>query len=220
MAFSYYALVVAVSYLLGSLPSGYLVGKAHGKDLRKEGSGNIGATNAVRVLGKKWGYVVFAMDFLKGCFAVRLAIGGYFLVHPAPTGEDASICGILAAVVCILGHIFPVWLKFKGGKGIATAAGIILALFPLVAFVASVSAWVILFFVTRYVSVASIGGSSMLPFSLTVLYILHLGQVDLWLVGTGVVMAIMTVGRHWSNIRRLMNGTEPRFARKGELKAS
>ncbi len=122
-----FALAVAVgAYLIGSLPSGYIVGRVNGVDLRKVGSGNIGATNALRVLGKKWGYLVFAADIFKGWLSVTLAYASSRQFAP----DHVTLAGILAAVFAVLGHNFPVWLAFKGGKGIATSAGIMIALFP------------------------------------------------------------------------------------------
>ncbi|MEO6053321.1 MAG: glycerol-3-phosphate 1-O-acyltransferase PlsY [Chthoniobacterales bacterium] len=210
----YLLAVFVISYLLGSIPGGFLLGRMRGIDLRKEGSGNIGATNALRVLGKKWGYMVFAIDFLKGVFAVLLACHGYYILHGVPVAAETSVAGIVAAIACVLGHNFPVWLKFKGGKGIATSAGIIVALFYWQVFVAAVIAWFFFFFTTRYVSIASIAASIALPASLFVLYLM--GRTDIWLLTTGTVMCALALWMHRGNITRLFNGTEPRFARKGK----
>jgi glycerol-3-phosphate acyltransferase PlsY len=128
-----YLIAAVLAYLLGSVPWGFLAGKLNGVDLRKEGSGNTGATNAVRVLGKKWGYTVFALDALKGWAAVMVA----FFVAGVGHGESEGgviLAGVVAAICAMAGHTYPVWLRFQGGKGIATAAGIMLALFPPVVF--------------------------------------------------------------------------------------
>ncbi|MEO8206978.1 MAG: glycerol-3-phosphate 1-O-acyltransferase PlsY [Chthoniobacterales bacterium] len=210
----YLLAVFVISYLLGSIPGGFLLGRMRGIDLRKEGSGNIGATNALRVLGKKYGYMVFAIDFLKGVLAVLLACHGYCILQGIPAPEETSVAGIVAAIACVLGHNFPVWLKFKGGKGIATSAGIIVSLFYWQVFVAAVIAWFFFFFTTRYVSIASIAASIALPASLLVLYIM--GRTDIWLLTTGSVMCALALWMHRGNIARLLNGTEPRFARKGK----
>src|SRR2546430_10467636 len=121
------ALALVGSYLLGSIPFGYLAGRIRGIDIRKAGSGNIGATNVVRVLGKAYGYPVFVLDFLKGLGAVRISIAIATSVRPESTSPE--VVGILAAVSAVIGHSFPLWLKFRGGKGVATSAG---ALFGLI----------------------------------------------------------------------------------------
>ena len=127
MLLSFASAVALGSYLIGSFPSGYIVGRINNVDLQKEGSGNIGATNALRVLGKKWGYLVFAADIFKGWLSVTLAYGLANRFAP----DHVILAGVLAAICVVLGHNFPVWLGFKGGKGIATSAGIMIALFPI-----------------------------------------------------------------------------------------
>ena len=129
-------------------------------DIRQHGSGNIGATNVLRVLGKRWGYLVFALDALKGFAAVRLAFAVALALAPDTTQRE--IIGIAGGLACILGHTFPVWLRFRGGKGVATSAGVLLGLMPL-AVVSVFIVWLVLFQVTRYVSVASIGAAAALP---------------------------------------------------------
>ena len=201
-----FALAVAVgAYLIGSLPSGYIVGRVNGVDLRKVGSGNIGATNALRVLGKKWGYLVFAADIFKGWLSVTLAYASSR--HFAP--DQVTLAGILAAVFAVLGHNFPVWLAFKGGKGIATSAGIMIALFPIWVFLCGLIVWVGSFQVTRYVSVASILAAISLPVSSLVLALL--GRCDWLLVVVAFAMTTLAVWRHKSNIDRLLAGTEKKF---------
>src|SRR3977135_665346 len=122
------AAVLIGSYLLGSIPFAYIASRLVGIDIRQAGSGNVGATNVVRVLGKRYGYPVFALDVLKGFGAVKVAM----LVAPgrSPEWNSPEIVGILAAMSSILGHLYPPWLKFKGGKGVATSAGTLLALTP------------------------------------------------------------------------------------------
>jgi len=202
-----FLLVAFGAYLLGSFPSGYVIGRARGVDLRREGSGNIGATNALRVLGKKWGYLCFALDIGKGALAVWLAKG---VVAPAfdlvPTQA-----GIVAAICALLGHTFPVWLKFKGGKGIATSGGIALALFPPVVFVVSIAAWIATFFATRIVSIASLVATSVLGLTLVVLW-LRGGDGALAIVG--VAMCVLVFWLHRANLSRLAQGTEPRFEKR------
>ena len=202
-----FLLVAFGAYLLGSFPSGYVIGRARGVDLRREGSGNIGATNALRVLGKKWGYLCFVLDIGKGALAVCLAKS---VVAPAfdlvPTQA-----GIVAAVGALLGHTFPVWLKFKGGKGIATSGGIALALFPPVVFVVSIAAWIATFFATRIVSIASLVATSVLGITLVILW-LRGGDGALAIVG--VAMCVLVFWLHRANLSRLAQGTEPRFEKR------
>lgn len=199
----YLAVLPAVlSYLFGSVPYGFLLGKILGKDLRREGSGNIGATNAVRVLGKKWGYLVFFLDFLKGFLPVLLF---RFLGF----GEGQLV---LSGLFVILGHNFPVWLKFKGGKGIASSGGVILALFPPWIFVAALAAWVALFFGTRYVSLASIGAALAIAASACTLS--AIGSMSWFLASIACAISLLGILRHRANISRLLAGTEPRFSKK------
>ena len=202
-------LLIAVgSYLIGSIPFGYLAGRLCGIDIRTKGSGNIGATNALRVLGKKWGYSVFLLDFLKAWLPVKLALGWgiALMVHPA------SAPGALAGLCALLGHSFPIWLSFKGGKGIASSAGVMVGLFSLAVFLVCLGMWLLLFTVTRYVSIASIVAAVSLPAAVGILVLLH--RAD-WLGFTvSVVMAALAIWRHRSNIVRLRAGTEPRFERK------
>jgi glycerol-3-phosphate acyltransferase PlsY len=206
-----YLIAAVLAYLLGSVPWGFLAGKLNGVDLRKEGSGNTGATNAVRVLGKKWGYTVFALDALKGWAAVMVA----FFVAGVGHGESEGgviLAGVVAAICAMAGHTYPVWLRFQGGKGIATAAGIMLALFPPVVFGSGLAVWVVLFYATRYVSVASLGAAVALPASAGVLW--WRGECDGLRAGIALAMCVLAVWRHKGNIQRLMNGTEKRFEKK------
>jgi len=207
------AVLLVGSYLLGSIPFGYLAGRLAGIDIRRAGSGNVGATNVLRVLGKGYGYSVFAFDFLKGFGAVRISM----LVAPGRTLEwnSPEIFGIFAAVFSVLGHLYPPWLKFKGGKGVATSAGALLALTP-VATLIGIAIWIIVFWLTRYVSLASITAAVILPIVILVvsLYDQHTGNA---LVFTSACVAAVVIWRHRSNLSRLMHGTEPRFTRKREL---
>lgn len=200
-------LIALGSYLLGSIPAGFIAGKICGIDLRTQGSGNIGATNALRVLGKKWGYAVFLFDFLKGWLPVKFAL----IWSTFAAIDPASAPGALAALGALIGHSFPVWLGFKGGKGIATSAGVIVALFPQ-AFLFCLGVWLLLFTTTRYVSVASIGASIALPSAVGALFLLH--RTDWLALVVSLVMCFLAVWRHRSNIARLRAGTESRFERK------
>ena len=201
------------SYLLGSIPFGYLAGRLQGIDIRQAGSCNVGATNVVRVLGKGYGYPVFALDCSKGFAAVKIAM--LMATGRPPEWNSPEIFGILAAICSVLGHLYPPWLKFKGGKGVATSAGALLALTP-VATLIGVAIWLIVFWLTRYVSLASLTAAVVLP-----IVILVVSSPDQNkrkpLVYSSVCVAAVVVWRHRSNLSRLIRGTEPRFTRKGDL---
>lgn len=197
-------LSIFVGYLLGSIPFGLLVARSRGIDIRQHGSGNIGATNVLRVVGKKWGILVFVLDAAKGVCAVLLA-KHYFATWGAAAGE---LPGIAAALACVLGHNFPVWLGFKGGKGVATTAGVLAGLMPMAALVAFI-VWAIVFKVSRYVSLASLVAAVAIP--VTVWY--GERQVNVMFC-FALIVAAMGIWRHRSNIQRLFAGTENRFERK------
>jgi glycerol-3-phosphate acyltransferase PlsY len=207
------AVLLVGSYLLGSLPFGYLAGRLVGIDIRHAGSGNVGATNVLRVLGKGYGYSVFALDFLKGFGAVKISM----LVAPGRPLEwnSPESFGIFAAVFSVLGHLYPPWLKFKGGKGVATSAGALLALTP-VATLIGIAIWMIVFWLTRYVSLASITAAVILPIVILVIN-LYDQQTGNALVYSSACVAAVVIWRHRSNLSRLLRGTEPRFTRKREL---
>jgi len=196
------------SYLIGSFPSGYLAGRLHGVDLRKVGSGNIGATNALRVLGKPTGYTVFVADIFKGWLAVMSA---YLISRILSPGHEIPL-GVLGAICGMLGHIFPIWLGFQGGKGIATSGGVMIALFPIQVFIAGISIWLIVFFLTRYVSIASIAAALMLPTASGILVLM--GKCDLLRLSIAALMCIIAIWRHKSNIQRLLAGTEKKFEKR------
>jgi len=206
------ATIIIVSYLLGSIPFGYIAGRIAGIDIRTAGSGNVGATNVVRILGKRYGYPVFALDVLKGFGAVKISMvmSGQHLEWNSP-----EISGMVGAIFSVLGHVFPPWLKFKGGKGVATAAGALLALMPIATLI-GVAVWIIVFWLTRYVSLASVVATAALP-----IVILVIGSPDghsgRLLVYSSVCVAALVIWRHRSNLSRLLRGTEPRFIRKGKL---
>jgi len=159
--FRSYIFVVTVSYFLGAVPTGYLAGKARGVDVRTMGSGNIGATNAFRVLGKTAGIIVLLVDALKGFVAARWVPLLAVCFFPAASSQSEHLA-LAAGVAAILGHNFTCWLKFKGGKGIATSAGVVLAWAPL-ACVTALILWGLVFALTRFVSLASIAAALILP---------------------------------------------------------
>ena len=202
--------IFAISYFLGSIPWGLLVARCKDVDIRKHGSGNIGATNVLRVVGKPWGITVFVLDALKGFVAVRIAIA-LTLQSPVARGY-VEFFAILAAAACVVGHSFPVWLRFKGGKGVATSAGALFGIVPIAA-VSIFCVWLIVFEITRYVSLASILAALALPIAVGVLVWLHLthGFVLLYFCSA---MTALVVWRHRSNISRLLSGREERFVKK------
>jgi glycerol-3-phosphate acyltransferase PlsY len=218
-----YILTALAAYLLGSIPTGFLVAKAKGIDIRAAGSGNIGATNAMRVLGKPAGIFVLLMDALKGyaaCVFLPPLIynwlaphfsGLFRYFHDEPLELQIKFY-VVAGIFAVLGYSFTCWLKFKGGKGVATSAGVFFALTPLAAGVA-LATWIITLALTRYASVASIAAAVALP-------------VTAWLTQPNLVLRIVTTAigllvivRHRSNIARLRNGTEQRldFKSKGSI---
>lgn len=195
-----YALL-ALSYLLGATPTSYWVGKAfHGVDLREHGSGNLGATNAFRVLGWQWALPVIVVDVAKGFVPV------WFF----PTLASASLGWTLAfGAAAIVGHMFSLWVGFRGGKGVATSAGVFLALAPW-AVLGAFIVWLTLAVATRYVSVASMGAALTLP--LIVAFTPHAGGASL--LAFTVALALFVVWAHRSNVRRLLKGEENRIGRR------
>jgi glycerol-3-phosphate acyltransferase PlsY len=201
-------LIIVLSYLIGSIPWGYLFARSRGIDIRQYGSGNIGAANVLRAMGKKWGYLVFLCDFLKGLLSVKLGslIAAYFLVN-------VSLGSVFAGIACVLGHDYPMWLRFKGGKGIATLAGTVLSLFHPLIFVSFGVVWIAVFLIGRYTSLASISAVVALPIAASL--IVAKTETDFPLLfGFSVLMAALAIWRHRGNIVRLLNGTENRFGKK------
>lgn len=196
-----YIVTALVAYLLGSIPTGYLVAKARGVDIRTVGSGNIGATNAFRVLGKGFGIFVLLMDALKGWVAVQV---GASVVSQLLPGAPIEYLRITAGIAAILGHNFTCWLNFKGGKGIATSAGVLIALVPW-ALLIILAIFIILFLTTRYVSIGSIAAAFALPFATW--FTTH----DIGLTAVMAAIGALAILKHRKNIQRLMNGTENRI---------
>ncbi len=212
------AFIALIAYLLGSIPFGLIVGNSQGIDIREHGSKNIGATNVWRVLGKKYGLMTFACDLGKGWLAVFLGmwIAAHWPVrvalphlHERIDFFDPGFAGITAAIGCILGHNFPVWLRCKGGKGVATSLGVIFGMMPLAALIVF-AVWGVVFKVSRYVSLASLVAAVALP--VTVIGLMFAGFIRGWAYFYfACAAAILVVRRHRENIRRLVAGTENRF---------
>lgn len=214
-----YILTAAAAYLLGSIPTGYLVGKARGLDIRTAGSGNIGATNVFRILGKPAGIGVLLLDALKGFAAAALVWNFYhelndllpraFPVEALAFPEVRLNYAILAGVCAVIGHNYTCWLGFKGGKGVATSAGVYLALAPLAVSIA-LGVWIIVFVVSRYVSLASIAAAVALPTAVW----FTMDSVCLGIVTTA--LGALAIYKHKSNIQRLLTGAENRVHFKKE----
>ena len=201
--------IIILCYLIGSFPSGYLVGKSQGIDIRQHGSGNIGAANVLRVMGKKWGYLVFLCDSLKGFLAVKV---GVWL--GASAAADITLAGVVAGICCIIGHNYTIWLHFKGGKGIATPIGVMLAIVPVVMVLIVLIIWLAVFVIWKYVSLASICAALSLPVAVLALFPL-VAHGNYWvLLIFSLIVAALAVRRHRSNIDRLLHGKENRFGSK------
>ncbi len=199
-------LAIAAAYLLGAVPFGLLIGRLKGLDIRQHGSGNIGATNAVRVLGKPLGITTFVLDALKGF------VPAFVFPLLVPGGAETSALSILCGVAAILGHTFPLYLRFKGGKGVATSVGVLFGIAPAAGVVAMVT-WIVVLLLSRYVSLASIVGSVAAAGSAWYFYPGTLQAPVLSILGLLVVL------RHRTNIVRLWKGTEPRTrSGGGEMK--
>jgi acyl phosphate:glycerol-3-phosphate acyltransferase len=217
-----YVLVAIAAYLLGSIPTGFLVAQTRGIDIRAVGSGNIGATNSMRVLGKPAGVFVLLMDVLKGyagcAFLPPLMFnwlaphssGLFRYFHDQPPEVQMRFY-VVAGIFAVLGHNYTCWLGFKGGKGIATSGGVFIALTPLAAVVA-LACWIVAFALFRYASVASIVAAIALPTTVW----LTANSLTLQIVTTA--LGLLAIFKHRSNIKRLLNGTEQRFGQKSSPK--
>jgi acyl phosphate:glycerol-3-phosphate acyltransferase len=189
------ALIVIVSYLLGSIPSGLIVGKAfYGIDIREHGSGNLGGTNTFRTLGKKAGIIVTAADILKGTLASFL---------PVMFGVAGQIDPLIAGMIAVVGHMYPVFAKFKGGKAVATSGGVLLACAP-VMFLVMVVVFLLSLYITKFVSLSSIIASIV-----AVIYAVIAKEPLLIIVVS--LLSLFVIYRHRANIKRIINKTEPKI---------
>jgi acyl phosphate:glycerol-3-phosphate acyltransferase len=201
--------IAVVGYLVGSVPFGYIAGRLAGVDIRNIGSSNVGATNVVRTLGKRFGYPVFLLDFLKGVAAVEMSI---LVFNYSSAQMSRELCAIVGGACCVVGHLFPIWLGFKGGKGVATSGGVIFGLMPLVALVMAF-VWIVVFQTTRYVSLASVAAVIAVPIATGAM--LHFGKLHApVLFYFSLCLAAVVIAQHRSNFSRLASGTEQRFQRK------
>lgn len=189
------ALIIIVSYLLGSIPSGLIVGKAfYGIDIREHGSGNLGGTNTFRTLGKKAGMIVTAADILKGTLASAL---------PIMFGVDGQIDPLIAGMIAVVGHMYPVFANFKGGKAVATSGGVLLACAP-VMFLVMVVVFLLSLYITKFVSLSSIIASIV-----AVIYAVIAKEPLLIIVVS--LLSLFVIYRHRANIKRIINKTEPKI---------
>jgi glycerol-3-phosphate acyltransferase PlsY len=195
-------LIPVVAYLLGSIPFGLILAKLFGgTDVRKEGSGNIGATNVLRVAGPLAGILTLLLDAAKGGAAVLLA--GRYTNHSA-------MWMMIAGLAALVGHCFPIWLKFKGGKGVATAAGVYLALCPL-AFLGGLILFVLIVGFWRYVSLGSISAALAMPLLMYFLWAPHHAPPPVITFGA-LAVAMLIIYKHDANLQRLVEGAEPKFS--------
>ncbi|HET9602663.1 MAG TPA: glycerol-3-phosphate 1-O-acyltransferase PlsY [Gemmatimonadales bacterium] len=194
------ALALLASYLLGAIPTSFLAGKLfRGIDLRKQGSGNLGATNLYRTLGAKFAIPVGLLDMAKGAIPLMVI---------APLASSSRYFAILCGIMAVVGHVFSVFVRFRGGKGVATASGVMLGLTPWAVLV-SLAVWLIVVRVSGYVSLGSMVGAVVLPVAA---WVLHPLQRDI--IWIQVVVALAIIWLHRANIRRLLAGTENRFGRR------
>lgn len=233
-----------LAFLLGSIPFGLIIAKAKGIDIRNHGSGNIGATNVFRVMGKKYGLSCLFLDALKGFIPVVIAINlvrfsgrepqfhiGFLdpfgLILPAAEQLKVQMVHVLSALAAVLGHNYSPWIGFRGGKGIATSAGVLIALMPPIVLIILVIIFILTLLVTRFVAVASMVASACLPILVHVgARIVHKadGGISRWDAGTwnkplfffSLIIALLAIWKHRPNIRRLRDGTESRFVWGGK----
>ena len=208
--------IILLSYLVGSIPTGLLIARwAKGIDIRKQGSGNIGSTNVMRVLGWKWGVVVQVGDIIKGLIAVliisRLHYGD-FPFHNRTPFEDYTVIQIIAGLAAVLGHIFSVFLNFKGGKGINTAAGMLVGIAPIDISIA-VGVFLLVLFSTGYVSLGSISAATAFPTTMFVRFNFLHDNIPSYhtLILFSIATSLLLIFAHRSNIKRLLRGQENRF---------
>lgn len=206
--------ILVLSYLIGSIPGSVWVGQGlYGIDVRNYGSGNAGATNVFRVLGWKAGLLATVVDLGKGLFAAGVI--ATIRLDDLPSGLEfwhiETFVRLLAGIAAIVGHMFPIWAKFKGGKGVNTAAGVLFALTPITMWIV-LGVFLIVLFSSRYVSLASMSAAISFPTAVAVRkYIFHTDALDTSILVFGIIMAVGIIVAHRANIKRLLNGTESRI---------
>lgn len=212
-------ILIAIAYVIGSIPFGLIVGLVKGVDPRKFGSGNIGATNVARALGgKKWFFLVFFLDMLKALIPMLIAS---VLLRDEPKSAGIYALWICAGVAAVIGHMFSIFLKFKGGKGVATSAGVVLGLWPYYTIpgALTIATFVITFLIWRYVSLGSIAAAISMP-----IWYVAIGLWQGWpilgeqwpLLAFAIAIGVMITYKHRANIARLKAGTELKFVKKSD----
>jgi glycerol-3-phosphate acyltransferase PlsY len=211
------ALLLISAYVLGSIPFSYIVVRiVAGADIRQHGSRNVGATNVARTFGKTPGIIALLLDIAKGYAAVFIA--QQIVARPGwplPTAPDSALHShafwiSLAALVAMLAHMFPVWLKFHGGKGVATATGAFLAMSP-IAVAGGIIVFIIVLLATRFVSLASMLSAASIP-----IFFRYLSHASHWTIIISVIIAVLIAAKHHSNVERLVRGTERRLGQRKE----
>lgn len=225
------------AFLLGSIPFGLLIAKSRGINIREHGSGNIGATNVLRIVGKKYGITCFILDFLKGLIPALLAYNlykftganeemtiGFLREHAIDLGDQqlkTQALQVFTGLCAILGHNYSPWVNFKGGKGIATSAGVLIAFMPFGTLIL-IAIFILTYMLTRYVSLASIIAAASLPFIVLYGSWTHGKLADgTWnkpLLAFAIFIALMAIWKHRSNIKNLLAGKEYKFASKNNSK--
>jgi len=219
-------MLIPLAFLAGSIPFGFLIARAKGLDIRAHGSGNIGATNVGRVLGKKFGILCFALDFIKG-FAPTLAAGLVLGTAQSPTSAPLADVGLWLAAMsaAMLGHVFTPWLGFKGGKGVATGFGAIMGVWPVLTLpaVAAFATWYAVLKLSRYTSVASCAAAAALPLWVALgglIAVRPTTDTSAWPIwpylAVASTLAAIAIFMHRTNIKRLRLGTEPKLGQRAE----
>ncbi len=221
-------LFIALAYFVGAIPFGLIIARARGVDLRAHGSGNIGATNVLRVLGKKAGILCFALDALKGALPVVIAGVVMRTIGKGELPAPEALWWLAVAMATVLGHMFTIFARLRGGKGVATGFGALAAMFPIVtpaAFLA-LAAWIITLRATRIVSVASCVAALTLPITLALTRLAGIGNpggvqqvIDAWpFLAVTTLLAALVIFKHRANLARLRAGTEPRVGSRATPK--
>ena len=209
-------LAMPIAFLIGAIPFGFLLAKSKGVDIRDHGSGNIGATNVRRVLGKSLGNLCFALDLLKGLLPTAAFA---LLINTNPLTPPSATLWLAVAVATVLGHMFPPYLKFKGGKGVATGFGALLAIFPFTTIpaLAALAIWLITLRAARMVSLASCAAALSLPITVLVMLLIRWPFDQLTtaipFLAVTTLLAVLVLIRHRPNLARIRTGTEPKVSR-------
>jgi len=206
-----------LAYVAGSTPFGVIIARAHGIDLRRAGSGNVGATNVGRAVGRRWGYLCFALDCAKG-FVPVLVVGLLLRARPGFPTQAHQAAWLAVGCGTILGHVFSFYLRFRGGKGVATSLGVVMGIFPYFTYagLAALALWVIVTLASRYVSLGSVvAAAAFVPLFVGFSFVFGWQLGGLWpLLAFAAAMEMLIILRHLGNIRRLLAGTENKIGSK------